>query len=71
MVWYMSIRSMERVVEKFKKYYPPDLPIAIVYYAGYTEKQKVLRSRLENILTDVREMDEKWLGLFIAGDCAE
>lgn len=71
MVWYMSIRSMERVVEKFNKYYPPDLPIAIVYYAGYTEKQKVLRSRLENILTDVREMDEKWLGLFIAGDCAE
>jgi precorrin-4 methylase len=71
MVWYMSIRSMERVVEKFKKYYPPDLPIAIVYYAGYPEKQKVLRSRLGTILKDVRKMDEKWIGLFIAGKCAE
>jgi len=71
MVWYMSIRSMEKVVEKFSKHYPPDLPIAIVYYAGYPEKQKVLRSRLESILTDVREMDEKWLGLFIAGQCAK
>ena len=71
MVWYMSIRSMERVVEKFNKYYSPDLPIAVIYYAGYPEKQKVLRSRLETILKDVREMDEKWLGLFIAGECAK
>jgi len=71
MVWYMSIRSMERVVEKFNKYYPPDLPIAIVYYAGYPEKQKVLRSRLGTILKDVQKMDEKWIGLFIAGKCAE
>jgi len=71
LVWYMSIRSMERVVEKLNKYYPPDLPIAIVYYAGYPDKQKVLRSRLETILKDVRKMDEKWLGLFIAGECAK
>ncbi|MFP4532623.1 MAG: SAM-dependent methyltransferase [Desulfobacterales bacterium] len=71
LVWYMSIRSMERVIKKFNKYYPPDLPIAIVYYAGYPEKQKVLRSRLKTILEDVRKMDEKWLGLFIAGECAK
>lgn len=71
MVWYMSLRSMDKVIGKLRKAYPPDLPIAIVYYAGYPEKQKVLRSRLDRILKDVREMDEKWLGLFIAGRCAE
>lgn len=70
MVWYMSIRAMERVVEKFNQYYPPELPIAIVYYAGYPEKQQVLRSRLGTISEDVRKMDEKWLGLFVAGECA-
>ena len=71
MVWYMSLRSMDKIIGKFRETYPPDLPIAIVYYAGYPEKQKVLRSRLDRILKDVREMDEKWLGLFIAGRCAE
>jgi len=71
MVWYMSLSSMDKVIGRFRETYPPDLPIAIVYYAGYPEKQKVLRSRLDRILKDVREMDEKWLGLFIAGRCAE
>ncbi len=67
----MSIRSLDRGVDRFKKYYPPDLPIAIVYYAGYPGKQRVLKSRLGNILKDVQKMDEKWLGLFVAGKCAK
>ena len=34
MVFYMAISSMDRLVEKFSRYYPSDLPMAIVYYAG-------------------------------------
>ncbi|MEZ4603721.1 MAG: hypothetical protein R2861_10075 [Desulfobacterales bacterium] len=44
MIWYMSLRSIGKVVEQMKAVYPPDLPIAIVYYAGYPEKEKVLKS---------------------------
>jgi len=47
------------------------MPIAIVYYAGYPDKEKVLKSCLENILRDVEKMDEKWLGLFILGKCVK
>lgn len=68
MVFYMSLSSMDRLVEEFRKYYPPDLPMAIVYYAGYAEKEKVLRSRLGTILDDLKKVDEKWLGLLIAGE---
>ena len=71
MIWYMSLRSIDNVVEKLKRFYAPDLPIAIVYYAGYPEKEKVLKSSLGKIIEDVREMDEKWLGLFIAGNCVK
>lgn len=71
MIWYMSLRSIDKVVEKLKRFYPPDLPIAIVYYAGYPEKEKVLKSSLDKILKDVRKMDEKWLGLFVAGSCVK
>jgi precorrin-4 methylase len=70
MVWYMSLKSLDNVVKKLSAHYPPDLPIAIVYYAGYPGREKVLRSRLGRILEDVKHMDEKWLGLFIAGQCA-
>ncbi|HDM78774.1 MAG TPA: tetrapyrrole methylase [Deltaproteobacteria bacterium] len=68
MVFYMALRSMDKLVKEFKRYYPPDLPIAVVYYAGYREKQKVLRSTLGNILDDLKKVHEKWLGLVVIGN---
>jgi precorrin-4 methylase len=71
MVFYMALSSMDKLVEKFKKYYPPKLPMAVVYYAGYLEKEKVLRSTLGTILDDLKKVDETWLGLLIIGECAK
>jgi precorrin-4 methylase len=71
MVFYMALSSMDKLVEKFKKYYPPELPMAVVYYAGYPEKEKVLKSKLGIILDDLKKVDEKWLGLLIIGECAK
>lgn len=71
MVLYMSLKSLNKVVERLSRHYPPDLPIAIVYYAGYSDKEKVLRSRLGSLLNDIETMDENWLGLFVAGPCAK
>jgi len=70
MVFYMSLKSMDKVVNVFRKYYPPELPVAIVYYAGYKDKEKVLKSTLKNIEEDVKKMDENWLGLVVIGECA-
>ncbi|MCD6184246.1 MAG: hypothetical protein J7K84_00420 [Deltaproteobacteria bacterium] len=71
MVFYMAISSMDRLVEKFSKYYPPELPMAIVYYAGYSEKEKVLKSTLGKILDDLKKTDEKWMGLLIIGNAVK
>lgn len=71
MVFYMALSSMDKLVEKFKKYYQPELPMAVVYYAGYLEKEKVLRSTLGTILDDLKKVDEKWLGLLIIGECSK
>ena len=71
LVLYMSLSSMGEVADRFRKYYKPDLPIAIVYYAGYLDKEKVLRSRLGSIEKDMKDMNEKWLGLVIIGQCAK
>ena len=71
MVFYMALSSMDKLVEKFSRYYPPDLPMAIVYNAGYLEKEKVLRSTLGSILDDMKKTDEKWLGLLIIGQAVK
>lgn len=71
MILYMSLSSMSKAAERFRKYYSPDLPIAVVYYAGYPDKERVLRSSLGKIEQDLKTMDEKWLGLVIMGQCAK
>ncbi len=69
MVMYMSLRNIKELTEKFKPYYPPELPVAVVYYAGYADKESVLRSTLAEIEQDIKKMDEKWLGLVVIGEC--
>jgi precorrin-4 methylase len=69
MVFYMSLKNMKNLAEKLKLHYPPDLPVAVVYYAGYADKENVLKSTLETIERDIQKMDEQWLGLVVIGEC--
>ena len=71
MILYMSLSSLNRVTDLFKKYFSSDLAIAVVYYAGYPDKEKVLRSKLGSIVEDIKKMNEKWIGLVVIGKCAE
>lgn len=38
MVFYMALESLDELTSRLKKYYPSDLPVAIVYYAGYPDR---------------------------------
>jgi precorrin-4 methylase len=70
LVLYMSLRSMRALVDRFIKYYRADLPVAVVYFAGYADKELVLRGSLKNIEAQIRKVDENWLGLIIIGEAA-
>jgi precorrin-4 methylase len=71
MVFYMGLKTMPDLVERMKPYFPPDYPISIVYFAGYPDKERVLKSRLDRILEDLKTMDESWLGLVFMGKCLQ
>jgi precorrin-4 methylase len=70
LVLYMSIRSMKELTERLTKYYPGDLPVAVVYYAGYADKETVVKGTLRTIAAETRKMDETWLGLVVVGEGA-
>ena len=61
---------MRELVSRFSKYFPSDLPVAVVYFAGYPDKEKIVRSKLSGIADEVEKIDEKWLGLVIIGEAA-
>lgn len=69
LVFYMALTQLPRLVEVLKKYQPADLPVAVVYYAGYPDKEKVVRGTLGDIVAKTANEPEKWLGMIIVGRC--
>lgn len=66
LVFYMGLAQLGELVETLKKYNPAALPIAVVYYAGYPEKEKVVKGTLADIMSKVDDK-EKWMGMIIVG----
>lgn len=50
MIIFTMHTQFEDLVEKLKTRYPPETPIAIVFYAGYKDKESITRGRLDTIL---------------------
>ncbi len=67
MVFYMALEEIDTLTRKMKEHYPNSLPAAIVYYAGYPDKEKVVRGTLDTIAQKEAEQEESWLGLLIIG----
>ena len=71
MVFYMALKNADNLIAGLKKYYQPDLPVAVVYNAGNPEKEKVIKGTLDTILHDIKSEKENWLGMIIIGRCLE
>jgi uroporphyrin-III C-methyltransferase len=67
LVFYMGLSEIQGLVSTLKKYNPGDLPVAVVYYAGYPQKEKVVKGTLDNILARIAPEKEKWMGMIIVG----
>ena len=67
LVFYMGLAQIKDLVDTLKKFNPGDLPVAVVYYAGYPQKQRVVKGTLDNILARIAPEKEKWLGMIIVG----
>ena len=71
MVFYMGLKEMPRLIPLLKKYHPGDLPVAVVYNAGYPDKEKVVKGTLDTILDQIAAEKEKWNGLIMVGRCLQ
>jgi uroporphyrin-III C-methyltransferase len=67
LVFYMGLSQIANLVDALKKFNPGDLPVAVVYYAGYPQKEKVIKGTLDTILAKIAPEKEKWMGMIIVG----
>jgi len=69
LVLYMALKTMDQLVRRMKEEgYPGDHPAAVVYFAGYPDKEEVVRGNLGNIVQKVESRKEDMLGLVIIGE---
>jgi len=67
MVFFMA-GNLKQVVNELTKEYSSDTPIAIAYFIGYPERQKVIKGTLNTILKDTASETEKEMLLIYVGD---
>ncbi|WP_170302272.1 SAM-dependent methyltransferase [Desulfosarcina widdelii] len=71
MAFYMALNHADTLINSLNKYYPKDLPVAVVYNAGFPEKEKVIMGNLDTILAKIKAEKENWLGMIFVGRCLE
>ena len=68
MVIFTMFTKFEDLVAKLRTLYPSETPIAIVFYAGYKEKERVVQGTLDTILDQVRGEKFPFEHLVYVGD---
>ncbi|MCB2191505.1 MAG: hypothetical protein KQI62_08065 [Deltaproteobacteria bacterium] len=66
-VVFMAMPRFPKVIEALEAAYPPDTPAVVVYRAGM-QNQKVVKSRLDQVLNQNKDR-EHWLGVVYVGPC--
>ena len=66
---FMGLKEMENIVPLLRRHYPGATPVQVVYWAGYSEKEKIIKTTLEKLLGEAGRESEKYLGIIYLGQC--
>jgi len=67
MVIYMALYEPENVFSALKEAYPPDMPCAVVYWAGYPDRERIVRGTLADLEERLSKDKERFMGLVFVG----
>jgi precorrin-4 methylase len=67
MVMYMIWKNPQKLFADLKKVYPADTPCAVVYWAGYPDKQYIIRGTVADMGQKISENEENNEGLLLVG----
>jgi precorrin-4 methylase len=67
MVFYMAMWKPQEVFRALQGALPPDMPCAVVFWAGYPDRQRVVRGTLADMGDKLAADKEKFMGLLFIG----
>ena len=68
MVFFTMFMDLDKVIKKLRTHYPSDTPIAIVLFAGYKDKQRIIHGTLDTILNKTKGEKLPFEHLVYVGD---
>lgn len=66
-VLYSALREPEKLAATLSEVFPPDMPWAVVYWAGYPEKQHIVRGTMADMKQKLSGERENYMGLLFIG----
>lgn len=67
MVLYMALSKPQEVFAALKKALPPDMPCAVVFWAGYPDRQRIVRGTVADMGEKLAKDKERFMGLLFVG----
>jgi len=67
MIQYMALGNPEKLFATLGENYPPDMPCAVVYWAGDPDRQRIVRGTVENMGQKLSKEKENFMGLLFVG----
>jgi len=68
MVFYMALKKPQPFFGALNNAFGADTPFAVVYFAGYPDKQKVVRGTLGELAARLSREPERYFGILLVGD---
>ncbi|MGM0428273.1 MAG: SAM-dependent methyltransferase [Thermodesulfobacteriota bacterium] len=67
LIFYMALWKPAELFDALQAHFSPDMPCAVVFWAGYPEKERVLRGTVADMQEKLNEDSEKFMGLLVVG----
>jgi precorrin-4 methylase len=66
-ILYMALAMPECLFALLRQVYPQDMPCAVVYWAGYPDRQRVVTGTISDMASKIAGEEEKYMGLLLIG----
>jgi precorrin-4 methylase/DMSO/TMAO reductase YedYZ molybdopterin-dependent catalytic subunit len=69
LVVFIGLKEMKNLMPLFRKYYPEETPVIVVYRAGYSDSERVVKTTFATVMKETESESEKHLGMIYIGPC--
>ena len=67
LIFYMALWKQKELFKALNASLAPDMPCAVVFWAGYPEKERILRGTIADMSDKLSKDKEKFMGLLLVG----